>query len=154
MNFFNRFRGGGSPEQPRGPKKPEQKMVFEEVNEGVEDMTFKEDPVEQGAARILSLEEDVEQARFDLQNGGGDRGGVQVKEVLLAKARYEQARQNEQAGRGRKGEADRLLADWQKSQDALEGLRSDQINTVREQIAARYDDDIDADTAAQLRRHP
>ena len=129
-------------------------MVFEEVNEGVEDMTFKEDPVEQGAARILSLEEDVEQARFDLQNGGGDRGGVQVKEVLLAKARYEQARQNEQAGRGRKGEADRLLADWQKSQDALEGLRSDQINTVREQIAARYDDDIDADTAAQLRRHP
>ena len=153
MNFFKRFRGGGSPEQPQGPKEPEKDIVFEEVNEGVEDMTFKEDPVEQSAARILSLEEGVEQARFDVQNGVGDRGDVMVQEVLLAKARYEQARQNEKSGRGRKGEADRLLADWQKTQDALDGLRSDQISTVREQIDSRYGD-VDADTAAQLRRHP
>jgi len=153
MGFFGRFRKpdsrGEKPPQPR----QEQEMVFEEVKERVEDFTYREDPVEQRAGQILSLEEALEQAQDELKEGRGDRRGVMVKEVLLAKARYEQARENERSGRGRQGEADRLLEDWQTLQDALDDLRSQQIDNARGRIAGLYEDDIDAETEAQMRRH-
>lgn len=116
-------------------------------------MTYREDPVETRVSQILSLEQSVQEARKKLGQGEGDRRGVMIQEVLLAKARYEQARDNERLGRGRAGAADALLEQWQASQDALDDLRMNAMADVRNRINSYYADGIDADTAAQMRRH-
>lgn len=153
MSLFKRF--GFGPDKAKGqPKQKEQEIVFEEVPDEGEDFTYKEDPVEAMVGKILSLEADLDAARDALEEGTGDEASVSVREVLLAKARYEQASANERVGRGKKGETNRLLQEWQQAQNGLDALHEDRLQNAREAVSARYeDDDIDADTAAQLRRH-
>lgn len=154
MSFFKRSKGSENARPQL--KSTEQEIIFEEVaEEKAEDFTYREDPVEAKAGAILALEEEVEQARDAWESGEGNKADLAIKEVLLAMARYEQASMNERMGRGRKGEADRLLGAWQEAQDALDSLREEQMQDVRDAALSRLKDDvIDADTAAQLRRHP
>ncbi|GEM_PF-4362842 len=154
MSIFERLGFGGH-EKPK-PKSKEEKIIFEEVaDDEPEDFTYQEDPVEVLAERVLALEDDIAKARDGLKQGKGDEASVMVKEVMLAKTRFEQARQNEQSGQCPRGEADRLLALWQAAQDHLDNVRDEQVDRARVAVFARYkENDIDADTAAQLRRHP
>ncbi len=154
MSFFKRFGIGGPEKAKPQPKPKEQEIIFEEVGEEEPaDFTYREDSVGAMVENILALEADLEEARAAMEGGEGDKASLAVREVLLAKARYEQAAANERMGRSQKGEADRLLEAWQQTQNRLDALREDQLQDARDAILSRYDDDIDADTAAQLRRH-
>jgi hypothetical protein len=142
----------GNPQQ----KTERKKIIFEEVSEPetgrkkeepVADFTFREDPVEMMVRDILSLEQRVADAK---RNSGNDRTGkLEIAQTLLAKKRYEQAVYNERQGRSKEGEADRLLDEWQSAQDRLDNLRNEQVEAARRKAVGA----IDADTAAQLRRH-
>lgn len=145
---FNPGAGGHNPDEDAG-------MVFEEVPEkptkktekGVEDLTYREDPVETMARNVIGLEQKVAEAKHNISKS--KPGSVEIAQVLLAKAQYEQAAYNERQGRSKTGEADRLLQEWQAAQDRLENLRGEQAEAARQ----RASDSIDAHTAAQLRRH-
>lgn len=132
-------------------------MVFEEVGEDdAEDFTYKEDPVEGMVTKILGLEQQVATAQKAATSHEG-KHALEVARVLLAKAKFEQAAYNERQGRSKKGEADRLLGEWQAAQDKLDALNDSQITDARAAALSRFDRDqdptMDADTVAQLRRH-
>jgi hypothetical protein len=150
--------------RPRRESAPDEGIVFEEVpdikatggKERVADFTYREDPVETGVRKILGLEQKVAQAQQEASRGKGGRGSVEIAKVLLAEAKYKQASLNERLGRSKNGEADRLLQEWQKSQDALDNVRDEEIRGSRDKALSFYSSStsIDAETAAQLRRHP
>ncbi|NQV89519.1 MAG: hypothetical protein HQ488_04320 [Parcubacteria group bacterium] len=124
-------------------------MVFEEVadDENVEDMTFKEDPVEAAVTKIL----DLQQKAGDAEISGASSERKAMLAVQLAQAKFEQARLNERSGRGQKGEADKLLQDWQTKQDALDGQKGGAISEARKNAESKYD--LSPDDIAQMRRH-
>ena len=147
-------RGGGSVHGSR-PKenRSEDEIVFEDVpDKEPEDFTYREDPVEKMASDIISLEKQVAQAQRQ-----GNKTGTEAPRVLLAKARYDQAEYNERNGRGKPGEAQRLLKEWQKAQDNYDSVREDQIDSARRAVLGRFEKptrpDIGAYSAEQLRRH-
>ena len=139
---------------PRGDsikkKKPDQ-MVFEEVPDTNEEMVFEEveaSPAEKAVTKILGLEGKIGNEKKD----GASKERIAVLEVQLAQAKYEQARLNEQAGRGQEGAADQLLEAWQGAQDSLEDFRGLGIKEALEEARSRADY-LSADDAAQMRRH-
>jgi len=144
----------GKKKPPRGDgikkKKPDQ-MVFEEVPDTNEEMVFEEveaSPAEKAVTKILGLEGKINNEQKD----GASKERVAVLEVQLAQAKYEQARLNEQAGRGQEGAADELLEAWQGAQDSLEDFRGLGIKEALKEAQSRADY-LSADDAAQMRRH-
>lgn len=150
MSTFDRSRG----ETPD----VEQNMVFKEVAEGKDedDIVFEEDPVEQRAREVLNAEKQVANARRKTDGSRDGERKVLVAEVLLAKARFDQAAYNEKLRKSKPGEADRLLTKWQETQDRLDAFNKQSIDTAYADaisIAGRSNSELDPDTIAQLRRH-
>lgn len=153
---FNRFRPKAGIDKPS-----DENIVFEEVQEGGEEggeegeeMVFKEekDPVEKMVVKILGLEKKVADEQKKMDVGNSDERNVQVMRVLLAEALYKQASYNELHGRGKNGEAHRLLTEWKSQQEILDNINSSQLLKAKE-TAVQYSAGVDPETAAQLRRH-
>ncbi len=146
MSWFKKGKSKG----PEGPKKKKpDTMVFEEVadDENVEGMTFQEDPVEAAVTKIL----DLQQKAGDAEMSGATPERKAMLAVQLAQAKFEQAQLNERSNRGQKGEADKLLQDWQTKQDALDDQKGSAISEARKKAESKYT--LSPDDIAQMRRH-
>jgi hypothetical protein len=92
-------------------------------------------------------EDDANEEEIDIKS---EKIGVLM--LKLAKAEFDQSRLNEKNKTGKRGESDRLLEKWQKTQDALEDFRNNNIDKALE-TAQSIAGALSADDAAQMRRH-
>ncbi len=152
--MFSFLKKGRKP--PKGEGGKDADIVFEVVNdkpekERVADFTYKEEapnPAVEAVKKIMGVEQKIQAAR----QSGASRERLAVLDVQLAQAKFEQARLNERSGKGREGEADRLLEAWQEAQDGLENFRGSEIENALQAAMSRADY-LSADDAAQMRRH-
>ncbi len=156
MKLRDFFRGRG--EKSHGPTDP----IFEVVDEGEGDkeqepvfQEVEEDRTEKLALKVLNAKSRVDDELRKREDGEGKPFAVEVALERLAKVEYEQAVENEELGRGKKGAVEHALARWQGATDTLRASEMDRETRARievERQAERGDEvDIGAYTARQIR---